>query len=231
MPNYPQRPIIPPVNVTIISGLAAVSKDTPVFSVTGTISNLGRRNEGTGKWGPYSFQDATISDASGSFKLTFKNLPDQAHLNGQQVTISLNQQNKGVTVGEKEDFRSHQLEKLLQVDGKTAIISAGGAAPPPAAAATAHQQPSVPPVGPLATKDDVDYALRELAKQANLMILCAMSADHFVGNRMDETGEKVSEESHQKATACLFIEANKRGLSNRMPIDDIRNYLPAPTAA
>lgn len=233
MPPYPQRPQIPPVNVTSISGLAAVSKDTPVFSVIGTIGNLGRRNEGTGKWGPYSFQDAVISDASGSFKMTFGNLPDQAHLNGQTVTISLNQQNKGVTVVEKEDFRSHQMEKLLRVDGKTAIIQSGGSPTPDAvhhSAPVAAPQPAAPSGTP-ATREDVEIARRELSKQANLMFLCSLAADFYESKRMDETGEKPAGDSHQKTTACLFIEANKRGLGVRMPIDDIQGYIPTTAGA
>ena len=86
------------------------------------------------------------------------------------------------------------------------------------------------PSGALPTAEDVKVVLQELSKQGNLLFLCSLAADKFVSKRMDETGEKMGEESHQKATACLYIEANKRGLSNRMPIDDISGYLPAPTA-
>jgi hypothetical protein len=232
MSQFDQRPQIPPATIHSIAELSSLAKDTPVTSVSGTISNLGRRNEGSGKWGPYSFQDATISDATGSFPLTFGNFVDQGHLNGTQVTILLGRNNRGLTITEKENFRSHQLEKLLKVDGKNATIVPGQIVQSSNSTATAHQPvaaqlpPTQTATGSLPTAEDVTKARAEISKISNLYILCGMAANYIDGKLMEETGEKFTAETLQKTTACIFIEANKKGLGQRLPVDDISGYIP-----
>jgi hypothetical protein len=231
---FDQRPQIPPATVSNVAQLATLAKDTPVTSISGTISNLGRRNEGSGKYGPYSFQDATLTDSSGSIPLTFGNLPDQAHLNGQSVTFMLGRTGRGVSVIEKENYRSHQLEKILKIDGKNATIVPGQIVQSAVATATSHQQMPIPAqlpptqtaTGSLPTQEDVTKARGGIAQIANLYILCGMAANYIDGKLMEETGEKFTPETLQKTTACLFIEANKKGLGARLPVDDISGYIP-----
>jgi hypothetical protein len=229
------RPQIPPATVSNVAQLATLAKDTQVTSIAGTISNIGRRNEGTGKYGPYSFQDATLTDASGSIPLTFGNLPDQAHLNGQSVTFMLGRTGRGVSVIEKENYRSHQLEKILKIDGKNATIVPGQIVQSAVTTATVPQPFPTPAQLPstqtltattLPTAEDVTKARGGIAQIANLYILCGMAANYIDGKLMEETGEKFTPETLQKTTACLFIEANKKGLGARLPVNDISGYIP-----
>ena len=239
------QPFVPAViaNVQSVADLSPLAPETIVPSVTGAIVEVGRYiYKEEGQYGPYSFQDAKITDGRSTFPVLFSSCPE---FNQADVGVTKTFQCSagkfgpaGLQIKVKKAYKDRPAMNVLQI-GKQAIVSTPGTvtaasfaptqapapARPPSEAPNLHQ--AAAPTTDLATmKRQVHDARQIIAQMANLFILCGMAADYVESCHMDENGEKMTPDQRQSATACLFIEANKRGLANTMPVNKIREYLP-----
>ena len=231
-------PTTPPPVATVqnIGQLAAVAKESIVVSVTGTLTSIGRHITGTGQWGPYSFQDGTISDGASVFPVVFSNrdeIPKEAI--GQILTFSSTSGKFGVSglkVVERAAYKDKPKHNVLQVAKNASVVESEGdlapSVPSETPAPTSTAATPIDPADPASTiRKNVDFVIRALAPEANLFRLCVKAVGYIEGHYMeDNDGEKMTADQRQSATACLFIEANKRGLADRLPVCDITPYLP-----
>lgn len=62
----------------------------PVAELAGHVTAVFPRKEGEGEYGPWSFQDATLSDGETEVRLKFKNMEDMKPIQGKDVAIRAN---------------------------------------------------------------------------------------------------------------------------------------------
>ena len=220
------------LTATPISSLPALPNGTKVLSVAGRLVAIKRRKTGEGSYGPYSFQDATLQSEDGVVKypVVFNNHPDYAGCEGRVVTLSCTQTAHGimgVKITEREDYVTHLPVNVLWVT-KTASVLFAPAVEDFAEGTIPEEEPVMPePTNNSKTEKAaaVETARRELAKTANLYILCLMATEYVAQTHKDENGEEMSKEQKQACTSTLFISAEKKGLAHALPVAPVVDFI------
>lgn len=96
-----------------------------ITGIHGTLTGVYKRRTGEGQYGPYSFQDGTLKDETGSIIVTFCNHEEMSKRKGMKMTATAKQGEKGMS-GLKVTEDEHNGKKTIKLKiTETAFIDFG----------------------------------------------------------------------------------------------------------
>lgn len=211
-----------------------------VDKVEGYCTKLDSKNgisDGTGK--PWSFTRITLEDEGQKIRVTCWNKTlDRGFLN-QRVGL-LNSAKGDDLILELESYndkRTGQPKQSREIKANTEPFIIRGAGAPAATSTYPQPQqpppaiqypPYVPPQAASAPAHDINKAKKELARAANLYILCISAVKNMVEHTLTLQGVEMPPELFQAAVSTMFIRGDRAGLVNDMPVSLINlNSAPA----
>lgn len=126
------------MQITPISALFQIPDKNSITALHCTITEVQQaRQSGTGNFGPYSYQNGKLADATGQIDCVFKDMQDMQHMRGLNVFMYATQGSKGLKgLSMKTDTYNNQSKRMVVIS-PGATIQANqqpGAAPAPAPA-------------------------------------------------------------------------------------------------
>lgn len=201
----------------------------PVAELAGHVTAVFPRKEGEGEYGPWSFQDATLSDGETEVRLKFKNMEDMKPIQGKDVAIRANKSKAhGLTGVLKvvEEYKGKTFHKVQLTNSCKIVVGLPNGKDEPD---EGHLESASPKMlgrqGPPPSTEDfipmthgskgealpgVDEAKAHVQQAVNLYLLCV----DFVDQQVKPYIEGCTAELYQAAIASIWIEASGRRSTN-----------------
>lgn len=123
------------MQITPISAVFQIPDKNSIVALHCTITEVQPdRKSGTGQYGPYSYQNGKLTDATGVIDCVFKDMQDMQHMRGQNVFMYSQQGQRGLRgLSMKTDTYNNQAKRVVVISSQ-AVVQANqqpGGAPPP----------------------------------------------------------------------------------------------------
>lgn len=233
---------------TKISEIAELEPNELIMLVQGTLTKIYPVNTGTNAKGPWSIQKGEIKDDTGTIKVMFNDrdhpIPDT--WKGREITIEAVKGERSfsgvyayddtyIPKGKPQDTPPTRTLKVTKT-GEVYLSDEGAGqqddrpaqqprqqAPAPQQAQPPRQQQQAPPAqhngnAPAPADDPLPGIKRALARDAAFMALCVEAVGKLVLPAMVTVCQGATEETVQKFATTLFLNADRRGDTNRFPV-------------
>ncbi len=127
------------MNHTTIAEVATLANKMPIEAISGVLTKVWDYKEGSGQYGPYSFQNGELKDSTGVIRVTFSNHPDMKRFVNQLIILSSYAGDRGLS-GVMADDNTYENKTTRQIKvTKTANIEVANGQ---------NNAPAAPPASP-----------------------------------------------------------------------------------
>jgi hypothetical protein len=194
-----------------LSEIEAFEDGEVLTEISGHVKAVYERKSGVGEYGPWSFQDLTLTDGDIDVRIKAKNLEDLKDFQGKDITITANKSPKHGLTGLTKLVEEYQGKTYHKVQLTSSCKINGKGTEEPDEIPMDHDSQGQALTG-------VTEARQHIMRAVNLYVLCVDAVDAVIKPHI----EGMTAELYQAAIGSLFIESSRSGLISKMPNTPIK---------